>query len=197
MVNAPEEWPIEEYKDVDSTNYYHMVREMSNNDPAQLKTAMQALQHLARDHSRLPMQWSADANAGFSSPTSEKPWMRPHDNYTEINVQAQQNDPSSVLSFWKKMMRLRKEYSDSLVFGIFEMLDEQNPHVFSYLKQSKRGTMLVALNFSDTPQKLEQPSDLQGRDLKLLLSTAAGEASVSEELRPFEGRIYQVAALPN
>ncbi|KAL2826105.1 glycoside hydrolase superfamily [Aspergillus cavernicola] len=186
MVNAPEDWAFDEYKDIDSTNYYHMVREMSNNDPAQLETAMQALQHLARDHARLPMQWSAEANAGFSPESSAKPWMRAHDNHTEINVRAQESDSSSVLSFWKKMMRLRKEYAEFFVFGTFELLDEQHGEVFSYLKRSKEGSVLVALNFSEVPQDFEKPVG----ELKLLVSSA--EESERAELKPFEGRIYTI-----
>ncbi|KAL2865267.1 glycoside hydrolase family 13 protein [Aspergillus lucknowensis] len=190
MVNAPEEWGVEEYKDVDSTNYYHMVREMSNNDPDKLKEALQAMQHLARDHSRLPMQWSAEPNAGFSPP-SAKPWMRAHDNHTEINVQAQNDNSSSVLSFWKKMLRLRKEYADLFVFGIFELLDEQNGEVFSYMKKSGGKSVLVALNFSDTPQKVEQ---VEGRGWELLISSVGEEASAGDaNLQPWEGRIYEAS----
>lgn len=183
MVNAPEEWGVEEYKDIDSTNYYHMVREMTNGDPSKLKEALLAMQHLARDHSRLPMQWSAEPNAGFSA-ASAKPWMRAHDNHTEVNVQAQEGNSSSVLAFWKTMMRLRKEYADVLVFGTFELLDEQNGQVFSYIKKSAERSVLVTLNFSDTPQKIAQ-----GRDLKLLVSSA-GE---STDLQAWEGRIYELA----
>jgi alpha-glucosidase/glucan 1,6-alpha-glucosidase len=191
MVNAPTDWGLEEYKDVDSTNYYHMIRELNNGNPTELETAMQALQHLARDHARLPMQWSAETNAGFSSP-SAKPWMRAHDNHTEVNVQKQEGNPASVLSFWKKMMRLRKEHADLFVFGVFELLDEQHGEIFSYLKTSKGRSVLVALNFSEEPQPFEHGEVLQGKELKLLLSSA-DEKDSSTELKPFEGRIYEVA----
>ncbi|KAF4186752.1 hypothetical protein CNMCM8927_005029 [Aspergillus lentulus] len=197
MVNAPEEWPIEEYKDVDSTKYYYMVREMTNNDPVQMKTAMKALQHLARDHARLPMQWSAAANAGFSHPSSKKPWMRPHDNHKEVNVQVQQDDPSSVLSFWKQMIQLRKEYSDFFVFGIFELLDEGNQKIFSYLKTSKEQCMLVVLNFSEELQPFRNPMGLQNRNLRLLVSNIGKTVSEEWELQPYEGRIFAVEAIPN
>lgn len=183
MVNAPEEWGVEEYKDCDSTNYYHMVKEMSNGDPSKLKEALLAMQHLARDHSRLPMQWSAEPNAGFSAATA-KPWMRAHDNHTEVNVQAQNDNSSSVLSFWKSMMRLRKEYADVLVFGTFEVLDEQNGEVFSYIKKSAERSVLVALNFSDSPQKIAQA------DGQKLLVSSGGE---STDLQAWEGRIYELA----
>jgi alpha-glucosidase/glucan 1,6-alpha-glucosidase len=197
MVNAPEGWPIEEYKDIDSTKYYHMVREMTNNDPVQMKTAMKALQHLARDHARLPMQWSAADNAGFSHPSSTKPWMRPHDNHKEVNVQVQQDDPSSVLSFWKQMIQLRKEYAEFFVFGIFELLDEQNGKIFTYLKTSKEQCMLVVLNFSEEPQPFQKPMELQNRNLTLLVSNIGKTVSEGWALQPYEGRIFAVEAIPN
>ncbi len=187
MVNAPEEWGVEEYKDVDSTNYYHMVRDMSNGDPRKLKEALLAMQHLARDHARLPMQWSAAPNAGFTA-ASAKPWMRAHDNHTEVNAQAQEGSSSSVLSFWKTMMRLRKEYADVLVFGTFELLDEQNGEVFSYIKKSAEREVLVTLNFSDSPQKVAQVD----RDAKLLVSSA-GDGSA--DLQAWEGRIYELSTV--
>jgi alpha-glucosidase len=186
MVNAPKEWTIDEYKDIDSTNYYQMTSKVTNNDPVELENAMASLQHLARDHSRLPMQWSADANAGFSPSSSAKPWMRPHDNYPELNVKLQETDDASVLSFWKQMTRLRKEYADAMVFGEFEILDEPNQNVFTYSKKGQSTSLLVVLNFSDKVQKFEKPDTLKGDNWKLLVGNVEGP---SEELQAFEGRV--------
>ena len=182
MVNAPKEWTIDEYKDIDSLNYYQMTRQVTNDDPVELEKAMVSLQHLARDHSRLPMQWNADVNAGFSS---VKSWMRAHDNYSDINVRLQEQDRDSVLSFWKQMNRLRKEYADLMVFGEFEILDEANQSVFTFLKKSKNRTLLVILNFSDKTQSFEKPDT--GSDWKLLLGNVEDS---QEALQAFEGRVF-------
>ncbi|CAG7920725.1 unnamed protein product [Penicillium olsonii] len=182
MVNAPKEWTIDEYKDIDSLNYYQMTRQVTNDDPVELENAMVSLQHLARDHSRLPMQWNADVNAGFSS---VKPWMRAHDNYSDINVRLQEQDRDSVLSFWKQMNRLRKKYADLMVFGEFEILDEANQSVFTFLKKSKNRTLLVILNFSDKTQSFEKPDT--GSDWKLLLGNVEDS---QEALQAFEGRVF-------
>jgi alpha-glucosidase len=189
MVNAPKEWTIDEYKDIDSTNYYQMTSKITNNDPVELANAMASLQHLARDHSRLPMQWSADANAGFSPSSSVKPWMRPHDNYLELNVKLQETDDTSVLSFWKQMTRLRKEYADAMVFGEFEILDEPNQSVFTYSKKGQNKSLLVVLNFSDKAQKFEKPDTLKGGNWKLLVGNVEDP---SEELQAFEGRVILI-----
>ncbi|KAJ6007106.1 hypothetical protein N7522_005457 [Penicillium canescens] len=189
MVNAPKEWTIDEYKDIDSTNYYQMTSKVTNNDPVELENAMASLQHLARDHSRLPMQWSADANAGFSPSSSAKPWMRPHDNYPELNVKLQETDDASVLSFWKQMTRLRKEYADAMVFGEFEILDEPNQNVFTYTKKGQNTSLLVVLNFSDKVQTFEKPDTLMADNWKLLVGNVEGP---SEELQAFEGRVILI-----
>ncbi|OGM49586.1 maltase [Aspergillus bombycis] len=183
MVNAPESWTIDEYKDVDSTNYYQMVQNVSKNDPVELATAMESLQRFARDHARLPMQWSPEANGGFSS-SSGKTWMRVHDNYPEINVKAEENDESSVLSFWKRVIQLRKEYADIMVFGEFEILDEQNEKVFTYIKRGQEQSVLVVLNFSEDTLTFEKPAAVQ--DPKVLLRNVEGDLS---KLQPFEGRV--------
>ncbi|KAJ5567200.1 Glycoside hydrolase superfamily [Penicillium sp. DV-2018c] len=189
MVNAPREWSIDEYKDIDSSNYYRMMSKMTNNDPVALETAMDALQRLARDHSRLPMQWSDEPYGGFSPATSAaKPWMRPHDKYPEINVKLQEKDPNSVLSFWKKMAELRKQYADLLVFGDFDILDESNESVFTYTKTSQDRTVLVVLNFSDRSQKFEKSGILK-TDSKLLASNVD---DIQEDLQAFEGRVILV-----
>ncbi|KAA8641956.1 hypothetical protein EYZ11_010228 [Aspergillus tanneri] len=190
MVNAPKHWTIDEYKDVDSSNYYQMVRENTNGDATQLQNAMESLQCLARDHARLPMQWSPEANAGFSPSDSATTWMRVHDNYPEVNVQVQESDPFSVLSFWKQMMRLRKEYADVFVSGNFELVDEANENVFTYFKKGHTQSVLIVLNFSEANQKFQKPNVMVDKDLKVLISNVEG--GLEDELQPFEGRVFLV-----
>lgn len=187
MVNAPKEWPIEEYKDVESNNYYNMVRERTVNDPTALADAKAALQHLARDHARLPMQWDGTTNGGFSS--SLTPWMRAHDKYPDINVKQQRLDSNSVLVFWKRMLVLRKEYSDLFVHGDMEVFDEANEKTFMFMKESEGRTAFVALNFTAEKQRFERPVAAKGC-LKLLAGNVDGGAD--GVLEAFEGRVYLV-----
>ncbi|OBT69532.1 hypothetical protein VE03_01234 [Pseudogymnoascus sp. 23342-1-I1] len=182
MTNVPESWPMEEYKDVDSNNYYNSVKEKTNSDPAALARTKAAIQHLARDHARTPMQWDGSKNGGFST---NKPWMRANDNYAEVNVKREAEDKNSILSFWKQMLRLRKEQSDVFVHGIFGILDKENNSTFVFEKKGANGKAIVALNFTETDQPLALPSD---STVKLLVGNYDDE--VSGTLRPFEGRIY-------
>lgn len=110
--------------------------------------------------------------------------MRVHDNYPEINVKVQEKDDSSVLSFWKQVIQLRKEYADLFVFGDFEILDEANEKVFTYIKRGQKQSALIVLNFSDDTLKFKQPAGVQ--DAKVLLRNVEGDLN---ELQPFEGRV--------
>jgi alpha-glucosidase len=60
----------------------------------------------SRDRARTPMPWSGEKNAGFTSP-SARPWL-PIGEHPRSNVESQQADPGSVLSFWRELAGLRK-----------------------------------------------------------------------------------------
>jgi oligo-1,6-glucosidase len=87
-------------------------REKTGTHSPDMTDVMDGIRRKARDHARNPLQWSSSHNAGFSlgSKDAKAPWMRVHDDYPEWNVEKQQNDPDSVLSFWKKMLKFRKKY---------------------------------------------------------------------------------------
>ena len=57
------------------------------------------------------MQWNSEPHAGF---TTGSPWMRVNDDYKFCNVAAQVGSKTSVLSFWKEMLALRKKDEDVL-----------------------------------------------------------------------------------
>ncbi|KAB2569338.1 Alpha-glucosidase [Lasiodiplodia theobromae] len=181
MVNAPESWSIDEYKDVDSKNFSAFMEERYNGEATPRVKA--ALQHLARDHARLPMQWDASYQAGFT--TSDKPWMRVHDNYKEVNVQTETAKKDSILAFWRQMLRLRKEFAPSLVFGTVQIHDLENEKTFVFEKKGKGQSAVVALNFTEEDVPVEVP----GKAGKKLVASNY-EDEVEGLLRPFEGRVW-------
>lgn len=185
MINMPTDWPIDEYKDVSSINYYANVKKKSNNDPKALQKAKMNLQYIARDNARLPMSWDSSPQGGFS--TNPETWMRTHDLAQEINVAKQEKNENSVLGFWKRMLKIRKEYSPLFVYGDFQLLGEANDDpVFLYTKRQGDNTCLVVMNFS------ENEVDWVATDLAktLLISTYEEPAVAPSRLRPYEGRIY-------
>lgn len=198
--NHSADWTIEDLRDIDSLNAYNDVKDRYNADPLWLRKAMKGLATVGRDNARLPVQWSSAPNAGFC-PEGVKPWIRVHDDYKSVNVADQLARDDSPLSFWRKMLRLRKQYLDLLVMGDFELHDLYEQDMFTFVKKRKGAgdqgaselEMLVCCSFSDEVQPVDYPGRLRGREMELVISTL-GEVGEGEEkyLRPWEGRIYLV-----
>ena len=139
----------------------------------------------ARDNARTPVQWDGTAHGGFTTGT---PWMRTNDSYTEINVKSQQGDKNSVLRFWKRMLKLRKEWCDVFTHGSFEMFDMENLKTVVYTKTFKGVSFLVVLNFSGEKEKVVVPEGLQTGEV-LVANVEGGDEAF---LEPWEGRVYRV-----
>ena len=186
MVNFPKHWGPEDLRDVAALNYWKEMNEMYPGDEQMMEAAMRGIQRVGRDNARTPVPWSAGPHAGFST---VKPWMRVMDNYKEINVEAQLKDPNSVLAFWKRVLKLRKQYADVLVHGSFEVHDFENLATFTFVKEKDGKKVLVVLNWSDEEQSVDVPESLRDRKLQLLIGTVDGPG---EKLAPWEGRAYLV-----
>ena len=102
--------------------------------------------NLSRDPARTPMQWTNEVNAGFSD---AKPWLRVDKSYARHNVQVQQQDPYSMLSFYRKLIQLRRS-EDALTIGEYtpEYSDNQ---VLAYKRSFSNSSFLVVLNFTHRP----------------------------------------------
>lgn len=98
----------------------------------------------SRDKSRTPMQWSPGRYAGFSN---HQPWITIPEDAGMVNVEVQQNDPDSMLSFYKSLLKLRKIHVSLSLgeYGFFRKKDE----MLYFLKSFEKEKVLVALNFSD------------------------------------------------
>lgn len=129
------------------------------------KEALEAAGHFSRDNGRTPMQWSAGEQAGF---TTGKPWLAVNPNYTRINVESQENDPDSVLNFYRKLTALRKDsrYQEALVYGTFVPYLEEEKNLIGYLRKTEAQTLLVLANF----QKEGRMVKLPGETAKVLLN---------------------------
>jgi glycosidase len=122
MTNARFE-DLAEYRDIETINFYREKSEMGHPHGALMKV----IQEHGRDNARTPMQWSAEANAGF---TTGEPWIPVNRNYTEINVAAALADEESIYHYYKALISLRR-HNPVLVHGQFELLEPDHPEVFA------------------------------------------------------------------
>jgi maltose alpha-D-glucosyltransferase/alpha-amylase len=118
-----------------------------------------------RNGVRTPMQWNADRNAGFSRASPARLYspviMDPILGYEAVNVEAQQGDPSSLLSWMRNMIALRKLFP---VFGrgTLEFLNPSNRKVLAYLRRDDEQRVLCVANLS----RFAQPVDLELPELE-------------------------------
>jgi len=132
-----------------------------------------------RDGERTPMQWDAsNAQAGFS--TNPKTWLPVPNNYRTINVRSELADPSSILSWHRKLIALRRSTA-ALRDGSMVMLDPQNTHVLSYARMSPNGgATVVSLNMSATPQTVSLDLKCAGVKDSALTTLLASPSPISE-----------------
>lgn len=143
---------IDQVDDISTIDEYHVAKNAGLNE----KEALSCISRYSRDNARTPVQWSDSANAGF---TSGNPWLPLNPNFKEINVASQENDPDSLLSFYKELIALRKnpEYKETVVYGeLIPYLEEQH-NLMSYYRKGDK-TLLVLGNFQKEPQTVKLPS---------------------------------------
>lgn len=168
-----------------------MIKEEHGENSVQMKKFLEAVALISRDHARTPMQWSGEEpNAGFSGPDA-KPWFYLNESFREgINVETEEKDPDSVLNFWKKALKFRKEHKDIAVYGYdFEFVDLENKKLFSFTKKYGKKTMFTTLNFSSDEVDFEFPNDVSYSLAFGNYDEGQVDAS-SKTLKPWEGRIY-------
>lgn len=127
-----------------------------------------------RDKSRTPMQWNSGSNAGFSEVA---PWITVPEDASQTNVENQEGNPESMLSFYKRLLKLRKEHT-SFQTGEYEFLRYQDGMIF-YMRSNELERTFVALNFSDEGKSLE----LELKNMNLLLSNKRNSLEGSDVLK--------------
>lgn len=151
---------IDEVDDISTLDEYQVALDAGLTCEEALKVAAK----FSRDNARTPMQWSNEANAGF---TEGNPWLKVNPNYTSINVKSQMEDPDSVRSFYKELIALRKnpEYKETVVYGALEPYLEDTHNLMAYYRKGDK-TLLVIGNY----QMEEQAVRLPGAYKKVLLN---------------------------
>lgn len=141
---------VKEYNDINTIDQYNLAISAGLSD----KEALAVCSKMSRDNARTPVQWSDSDNAGFTTGT---PWLKVNSNYKDINVQNQENDPDSVLNYYRKLVAARKspEYNEVFTYGVFEPAYEDTEYVMAYYRVSDNQRILVAANFGKDAKTIE------------------------------------------
>jgi maltose alpha-D-glucosyltransferase / alpha-amylase len=111
-----------------------------------------------RNGVRTPMQWSPDRNAGFSRADPQRLYLPPIMDavygYQSTNVEAQSRDPSSLLSWTKRLLAVRKT-SQAFGRGARRFLRPGNRKILAYLREFGDDTILCVANLSRSAQPVE------------------------------------------
>jgi len=109
---------------------------------------MKSIRAKGRDNARTPMQWNNKQYAGFSK---AEPWIGINPNYKEINVENQLGKDNSVLEYYRKLIKLRKnsKYSDIIEKATFDLMYEEHPSLFAYKRVYEEKEIIVLCNLSN------------------------------------------------
>lgn len=143
---------IEDYRDIETINWYHLTK----NEGGDSKKFIESHKITGRDNGRTPIQWDNSPNAGFTTGT---PWLKVNENYTKINVALQEDNPNSVLNYYRKMVRLKKE-NEVLIYGSYHIIDIDHPQIYAFTRILEQEKWLVILNFSTLEVPFQIPEKL-------------------------------------
>ncbi|HEU3290300.1 alpha,alpha-phosphotrehalase [Streptococcus pneumoniae] len=164
-----------DYVDVESLNAYQMLLEEGKSQ----QEAFQIIQAKSRDNSRIPMQWDASENAGFSTGT---PWLKAGKSYKYINVENEIQGP--IFTFYQDLIRLRKEMA-IISEGSYKPAFEDSKQVYAFERQFEDQKLLVLNNFYAKEVEIDLPAVYQNG--QILISNYE-DVEVSEKilLKPYQ-----------
>ena len=157
---------IDEFDDISTKDQYQIAREAGLSD----REAMEACNRMSRDNARTPMQWTSGENAGFTKGTA---WLKINPDYKEINVEDQENNPDSVLNYYRKLVALRKSDDFKAVFTYGEFIPEyeEMDDILAFYRTDAATSILVVANFGTDAASIE----LKGNVKRVLMSNQKNE----------------------
>lgn len=176
---------LEDYRDIETINAYNELVKQKGKPHEEM---MKAIYARGRDNARTPVQWDKSENAGFTKGT---PWIKVNPNYRDINVSSQINDETSIFNYYKRLLKLRKEYP-IIVYGKYELLLEEHERLFVYTRTEGSEKLLVICNFSSEETDFVLPKEISFACKKLIIANYDVEDDNIERisLKPYETRVY-------
>ncbi len=175
---------VEDYPDVATKNNAAIASRLLPK-----KSVLALVQASARDNARTPVQWSAEENAGFTTGT---PWFAVNENYHEINVAAQENDPDSLLNFYRKLLKFRKDNAVAL-YGDYREYFPESRDFYVYERRLGGERLLVVCSFSAELKRFEAPKDIWLEEWTQVLGNYEHNFVIANGFtaRPYELRVYR------
>ena len=183
------DYPFKDWSDFTDVATFCAKRLMEKTHLFTKKGLFERCAYASRDNARTPVQWSAEENAGFSTGT---PWFHVNPNYKEINVAAAEADPDSILNYYRAILKLRKEYKDTAIYGEYKEHLKRDKRVMVYDKIAEDGSKLtVVINLSDKPVSARRAKKFVAADAKRLIGNYKG--SMADMLKPYEAHVFYTA----
>ena len=168
----------EMYEDVQTRwQYFHVGTKRSP------EKRLQRLWHGSRDSARTPVQWSAEENAGFTTGT---PWFYVNENYRDVNVASQEQDPDSVLNFYRKAIALRKELS-CVRNGSYTEYNPFSSSLYMYSREDENQKILVVCSYTKKEVTFQAPKGFDLATAQLILQNYSIAGNI---MKPYEVRVY-------
>lgn len=147
---------MEEFNDISTKDQYHTAREAGLSD----QEALEVCSRMSRDNARTPMQWTSGENGGFTKGT---PWLKVNPLFKDVNVEAQEQDPDSVLNYYRKLVALRKsdELKEVFTYGEFLPEYENVDGVMAFYRKDESKCILVAANFGKDAATIKLKSEIE------------------------------------
>lgn len=151
-------------------------------------TAMKLLARSSRDNARTPFQWTDGKNAGFSEGT---PWFFVNENYKEINAAQQEDDPNSLLNFYRAILKFKKE-TPVAVWGDYKEYFPKDKNFYVYAREYEGKRLLVICSFTRKSLRFEAPEEFDLYAGQVVFSNYESNFVIMNGFtsRPYEMRVY-------
>ena len=177
---------LDMYEDVSTYNAHRLYKSVLHFPEEKI---MNIVKKRSRDNARTPVQWSSEKNAGFT--TADKPWFYINENYWQVNVEDQEKKADSILNFYRKLIKFRKQYK-VVRDGIYKEHYENSSKIYCYERVLGDEKLLVICSFTDKPVEFTAPAGYNLEEGKLMLANYDKNMRKhnSFKTRPYEMRVY-------
>ena len=146
---------IDEFDDINTLNEYHVAKEAGLTD----EEALKAISKYSRDNARTPMQWNGEEKLGF---TTGEAWLVSKQPQREINVEAQEENPQSILNYYRALTALYRDevYGSTIREGKFVPVLEEVKNMIAYERHGEK-RVLVLVNYQAESQTVTLPTPVR------------------------------------